>query len=52
MSLRRLAEKSDLFASQLHRFEHGQQEPRAVEVEAIAAALGLTMAEFYGEAAA
>ncbi len=52
LSLRELAAKADLYASQLHRFEHGQQEPRAVEIEAIAEALKLSMAEFYGEAAA
>ncbi len=47
LSLRALAAKSGLYASQLHRFEHDAQDPRATELEAIAKALGLSMAEFY-----
>lgn len=48
-SLRWLARESELHVSSIHRMEHGQQEPSASEVECIAAALQLSMAEFYGE---
>lgn len=48
LSYRGLASTSGLRASALHRIEHGHQEPRADEIEKIAAALGLSMPEFYG----
>ena len=47
LTLRALAEKSGLYASQLHRFEHGEQDPRESEIQAIASGLGLTVVEFY-----
>ena len=44
-----LQEATGIWASKLHRFEHGQQEPKAIEVEQIASAFGLTISQFYGE---
>lgn len=49
LSVRQLALMADLYYSALSRMEKGRQEPRAEEVERIAAALGITMAQFYGE---
>ena len=46
MSLRQLADKAGFYVSKLHRMEHGS--PSAKDVEAVAAALNLTMVEFYG----
>ena len=47
LSYRALASKAELHTSTLHRIEHGQV-PRADEIERIAAALDLSMPEFYG----
>ena len=46
--MRRLAKESGLYYSAISRMEKGHQEPKAEEVERIAAALGLSMPEFYG----
>lgn len=43
-----LQEKCGIWASKLHRLEHGHQEPKAVEIEQIAKAMGLTVPQFYG----
>lgn len=48
LSYRALALKAELHTSTLHRIEHGDQVPRADELERIAAALSLSMPEFYG----
>lgn len=47
LSLRALAEKSGLYASQIHRFEHGKQDPHSADIDAIVAGLGITRVEFY-----
>ena len=49
ISIRQLAELAGLYHSALSRMEKGKQHVRAEEAERIAAALGITMAEFYGE---
>jgi transcriptional regulator with XRE-family HTH domain len=48
LSIRDLAKKSGIARSVIHRIESGEQEARASQLEAIAKALGLSMAEFYG----
>lgn len=47
-----LAEKAGIGPARLCRIEKGKTEARSKEVEALAAALGLTMPEFYGDIAA
>ncbi|MEK7180486.1 MAG: helix-turn-helix transcriptional regulator [Patescibacteria group bacterium] len=51
LTIRELADAAGLYYSSLSRMEKGHQEPRTAETEQIAAALGLTMAQFYGNAA-
>jgi len=43
-----LAEKAGINAARLCRIELGKTEPKAEEIERLAAALELTMPEFYG----
>lgn len=43
-----LAEKADIDVARLCRIELGKTEPKAGEIERLAAALDLTMPEFYG----
>lgn len=47
-SVRKLATAIGMQFSALSRIEHGKQHARAADVEKIAGALGLSMAEFYG----
>lgn len=48
-SVRRLSAAAGLYPSALCDVEKGRRNLRAEEAERIASALGLTMAEFYGE---
>jgi transcriptional regulator with XRE-family HTH domain len=48
-TLRQLATASGMSAAALCRVESGKQRPKADEVERIAAALGITTPQFYGE---
>lgn len=52
LTIRQLATASGLHKSSIHRIESGDQDPRAGELESIAGAMKLTMAEFYGGEAA
>lgn len=47
LSLRALADKSGLYASQIHRFEHGEQDPHSADIDAIVSGLEITRVEFY-----
>lgn len=46
-----LAARTGIDNSAISRMEHGKQEPSASQLERIASALGLTMAQFYGDIA-
>lgn len=52
LSVRDLAARCGVTYSALSRIEKGRQAARAEEVERIAAALGLSMPEFYAEPSA
>lgn len=47
LTLKELARASKLHVSSLHRMEHGQQDPKHSDLEALASALHVTVAEFY-----
>lgn len=47
-----LAERAEMDNTKLCRIEKGETEARARDIEQLAAALDLTMPEFYGEAVA
>ena len=47
LSLRGLAGMAGLFASKLHRIEHGTQVPRIDDIDAIASALDVTVSDFF-----
>lgn len=48
VSTRKLAQSVGISYSALNRVERGKQHARATDMEKIAKAFGLTMAEFYG----
>lgn len=47
-----LAERANIEPARLCRIELGNTEPKAGEIERLAAAMDMTMSEFYGEAKA
>lgn len=47
-----LAARAEVDETKVSKIENGKQQLRAAEAEVFAAALGLTMGEFYGEARA
>lgn len=49
LTVRGLAVDAGLYYSALSRIEHGKQQATADELERLAAAMGLSMPQFYGE---
>jgi transcriptional regulator with XRE-family HTH domain len=51
LTIRALADESDLYKSSVHRMETGDQEPRESDLQALTKGLRVTIAEFYDDAA-
>jgi transcriptional regulator with XRE-family HTH domain len=48
-NVKQLAEAAGIHKATLYRIDNGKQEPTVAETELLAAAMGLTLPEFFGE---